>query len=149
MVQRPHLGVILSLCSPGLCGDVLSCLICPRDSEVELVRGGERVWKEVWSVDGATRSLPPPKPLLSPACRVNNPGAACSRWSLAEYQQHTLRCKKPLLRGKLSREPRHPRNSPRPDWRPPLQRQFGERRVSCFSSASWVAAFTWTLMIWL
>lgn len=63
MVQRLHLRVILSPCSPGLCGDVLSCLICPRDSEVELVQGGEKVWREVWRVEGTTISLPPSPPL--------------------------------------------------------------------------------------
>ncbi len=75
---------------------------------------------------GTTLSLSPHH-LLSPACRVNNPGAACSRWSLTEYQQNTLRHEKPLLHGKLSREPRQPHNSPRPDWRPALQDSLGKR----------------------
>lgn len=101
-------GAIFSPCSPGPCGDVLSCLICLRDSEVELVQGGERVRREVWRVDGDNALAVPP----SHVCRVNNLAAACSRWSLAEYQQRTPRREKPLLGEKLSGEPRQPHNSP-------------------------------------
>lgn len=126
MVKRPHLRAILFPCSLGLCGDVLSCLICPWDSEVELVQGGESVERGLKSRGGTTLSLSPHH-LPSPACRVNNPGAACSRWSLTEYQQHTLWREKPLLHGKLSREPRQPHNSPHPDWRPALKDSLGKR----------------------
>lgn len=87
---------------------------------------GESIERGLKSRGWMTLSLSPHH-LPSPACRVNNPRAACSRWSLTEYQQHTLRHEKPLLYGKLSREPRQPHNSPRSDWRPALQDSLGKR----------------------
>lgn len=127
MVQRPHLRVILSPCSPGLCGDVLSCLICPRDSEVELVQGGERVWREVWRVEGTTLSLLPPSP---PLARLSGKQSRCCMLKMEPRWVSTTHSAvwKASSCGKLSREPRQPHNSPHPDWRPALQRQFEEKR---------------------